>query len=176
MRSRLALPVACYAVLLVSALQTLVVPVVANIQADLGVSATSASWVVTANLLAAAVFTPMLGRLGDLHGRRPVMLGVLAIVLAGSLLAAVTSSLPLLVVARVAQATSFGLFPLSIGMLREELPPARLTGAMALVSGMLAVGAGLGSRSPALSTTEVEEEEVFGAAGLRVPDSLIAKS
>src|SRR5690348_17422568 len=86
MRSRLALPVACYAVLLVSALQTLVVPVVATIQADLGVSATSASWVVTANLLAAAVFTPMLGRLGDLHGRRPVMLGVLAIVLAGSLL------------------------------------------------------------------------------------------
>ena len=144
MRTRLALPVACYAVLLVSALQTLVVPVVANIQADLGVSATSASWVVTANLLAAAVFTPMLGRLGDLHGRRPVMLGVLAVVLAGSLLAALTSSLPLLVVARVAQATSFGLFPLSIGMLREELPPARLTGAMAVVSGMLAVGAGLG--------------------------------
>ncbi|WP_433306400.1 MFS transporter [Actinoplanes sp. CA-030573] len=142
--SRLALPVASYAVLLVSALQTLVVPVVANIQADLGVSATAASWVVTANLLAAAVFTPMLGRLGDLHGRRPVMLGVLLVVLAGSILAATTSSLPLLLLARVAQATSFGLFPLSIGVLREELPPQRLTGAMALVSGMLAVGAGLG--------------------------------
>jgi MFS family permease len=142
--SRLALPVACYAVLLVSALQTLVVPVVANIQADLGVSATSASWVVTANLLAAAVLTPMLGRLGDLHGRRPVMVGVLAVVLLGSVLAATTSSLPLLLLARVMQATSFGLFPLSIGVLREELPPRRLTGAMALVSGMLAVGAGLG--------------------------------
>lgn len=142
--SRLALPVASYAVLLVSALQTLVVPVVATIQADLGVSATAASWVVTANLLAAAVLTPMLGRLGDLHGRRPVMLGVLLVVLAGSILAATTSSLPLLLLARVAQATSFGLFPLSIGVLREELPPQRLTGAMALVSGMLAVGAGLG--------------------------------
>ena len=141
---RLALPVAAYSVLLVSALQTLVVPVIANIQADLGVSAADASWVVTANLLAAAIMTPMLGRLGDLHGRRPVMLGVLAVVLAGSVLAAVTSSLPLLLVARVAQAASFGLFPLSIGVLREELPPQRLTGAMALVSGMLAVGAGLG--------------------------------
>src|SRR6185369_5487661 len=142
--TRLALPVACYVVLLVSALQTLVVPVVANIRADLGVSTSAASWVVTANLLAAAVFTPMLGRLGDLHGRRPVMLGVLLVVLAGSILAATTSSLPLLLVARVAQATSFGLFPLSIGVLREELPPAKLTGAMAIVSGMLAVGAGLG--------------------------------
>jgi MFS family permease len=140
----MALPVSCYVVLLVSALQTLVVPVVANIQADLGVSATSASWVVTANLLAAAVLTPMLGRLGDLYGRRPVMLGVLLLVLAGSVLAATTSSLALLLVARVAQAASFGLFPLSIGVLREELPPQRLTGAMATVSGMLAVGAGLG--------------------------------
>ncbi|MER7279070.1 MFS transporter [Dactylosporangium sp. NPDC000244] len=144
LRTRLALPVACYVVLLVSALQTLVVPVVADIRADLGVSTSAASWVVTANLLAAAVFTPMLGRLGDLYGRRPVMLGVLSVVLLGSVLAATTSSLPLLLVGRVAQAASFGLFPLAIGVLREELPPQRLTGAMALVSGMLSIGAGFG--------------------------------
>ncbi|WP_127503055.1 MFS transporter [Actinoplanes solisilvae] len=143
-QSRLALPVACYVVLLVSALQTLVVPVVANIQADLGATATSVAWVVTANLLAAAVLTPVLGRLGDLYGRRPVMIGIMVVVLAGSILAATTSNLPLLLLARVAQAASFGLFPLAIGVLREELPPQRLTNAMALVSGMLAVGAGLG--------------------------------
>ncbi|MFG1606873.1 MFS transporter [Actinoplanes sp. NPDC049265] len=143
-RTRLALPVASYVVLLVSALQTLVVPVVADIQADLGVSTSAASWVVTANLLAAAVFTPTIGRLGDLHGRRRVMLGVLVVVLLGSVLAATTSSLPLLLAGRVAQATCFGLFPLAIGLLREELPPARLTGAMALTSGMLSVGAGFG--------------------------------
>ncbi|WP_306204172.1 MFS transporter [Actinoplanes sp. RD1] len=143
-RTRLALPVACYVVLLVSALQTLVVPVVADIRTDLGVSVSAAGWVVTANLLAAAVLTPVLGRLGDLHGRRPVMLGVLTVVLLGSVLAATTASLPLLLVARVAQAAAFGLFPLSIGMLREELPATRLTGAMALVSGMLSVGAGFG--------------------------------
>ncbi|MBL7252799.1 MFS transporter [Paractinoplanes lichenicola] len=143
-KARLVLPVACYAVLLVSALQTLVVPVVANIQADLGVTTSAASWVVTANLLAAAVLTPTLGRLGDLYGRRPVMLGVLIVVLLGSVLAATTSSLPLLLIGRVAQAASFGLFPLAISVLREELAPQRLTGAMALVSGMLSVGAGFG--------------------------------
>ncbi|WP_305783827.1 MFS transporter [Symbioplanes lichenis] len=142
--ARVALPVACYVVLLVSALQTLVVPVVADIRTELGVSASAAGWVVTANLLAAAVLTPMLGRLGDLHGRRPVMLGVLVVVLLGGVLAATTSSLPLLLAARVAQAAAFGLFPLAIGVLREELPPHRLTGAMALVSGMLSVGAGFG--------------------------------
>jgi MFS family permease len=141
---RLVIPVTAYGVLLVAALQTLVVPVIGDIQADLGVSAAAASWAVTANLLAAAVFTPVLGRLGDLHGRRPVMIGIVVLVLAGSILAATTTSLPLLVIGRVLQATSFGLFPLGIGVLREELPPKRLTGAMALVSGMLSVGAGLG--------------------------------
>jgi MFS family permease len=141
---RLVLPTAAYAVLLVSGLQTLVVPVVGHIGADLHVSPTSAAWVVTANLLASAVLTPVVGRLGDLRGRRTAMIGVLVVVVAGSVLAATTSSLPLLLVARVMQAFSFGLFPLSIGVLREELPLDRLTTAMALVSGMLAVGAGMG--------------------------------
>lgn len=139
--TRSVLPVACYVVLLVSVLQTLVVPVIAAIQADLGVSTSSANWVVTANLIAAAVLTPVVGRLGDLYGRRPVMVGVLSVVLLGSVLAATTSSLALLLVARVAQAASYGLFLLSIGVLREELPPERLDGAMAVTSGMLSVGA-----------------------------------
>ncbi|MDH6523170.1 MFS family permease [Streptomyces sp. SAI-135] len=142
--TRSVLPVACYVVLLVSALQTLFVPVIAAIQADLGVSTSLANWAVTANLLAAAVLTPVVGRLGDLYGRRPVMAGVLSVVLLGSVLAATTSSLALLLVARVAQAASYGLFPLSIGVLREELPPKRLTGAMVVTSGMLSVGAGAG--------------------------------
>ncbi|NMO56428.1 MFS transporter [Actinoplanes sp. TBRC 11911] len=144
MSKRLVIPVAAYGVLLVAVLQTLVVPVIGDIQADLGVSAAAASWVVTANLLGAAVLTPVLGRLGDLRGRRPVMIGVMILVIIGSILAATTSSLFLLVLARVLQASSFGLFPLGIGVLREEVPPHRLTGAMAVVSGMLAVGSGLG--------------------------------
>ncbi len=58
----------------------------------------------TANLLAAAVATPVLGRMGDVYGRRPVMLGILVTVLVGILLALFTSSLPLLILARVLQA------------------------------------------------------------------------
>ena len=73
-----------------------------------------------------------------------MLLGILAVVTAGSLLAALTSSLPLLVLARVLQGSSYALFPLSIGVLRDELPPARLTGAMAVVSATLGAGGGFG--------------------------------
>ena len=98
----------------------------------------------TANLLAAAVLTPVLGRLGDLRGERPVILGILVAVAVGTLLAIVATSLPLLLVGRVLQGASYGLFPLSISVLRRELPAARLSVAMSVVSSTLAVGGVVG--------------------------------
>ncbi|MCE0540713.1 MFS transporter [Kineosporia rhizophila] len=132
------------AVMTVSLLQTLVVPVLSRIAQQLDADLTAAGWVLTANLLAAAVATPVLGRMGDVYGRRPVMLGILVTVLVGILLALFTSSLPLLILARVLQGASYGLFPLSMGVLRQEVPPQRLTQSMALVSATLGVGGVVG--------------------------------
>jgi predicted MFS family arabinose efflux permease len=135
-----------------SMLQSLVVPVLGAIAARLDVSAAAAGWVLTANLLAAAVLTPVLGRLGDTHGERPVVLGILTAVSLGTLLAALTSSLPLLLVARVLQGSSYGLFPLSISVLRRELPAARLGVAMSVVSSTLAIGGVVGLVATGLLT------------------------
>ena len=76
----------------------------------------------TANLLAAAASTPLIGRLADLHNKKHVLLGVLVIVLVGSVLAATTTSLALLIVARVLQGVSFSLYPICVAILRDELP------------------------------------------------------
>ncbi|MEO6880072.1 MAG: MFS transporter, partial [Mycobacteriaceae bacterium] len=142
--SRLLLPALSFVVMVVAVLQTLVVPVLADIGTQLNASTAAVGWVVTANLLAAAVMTPVLGRLGDIHGKRVVLVGILIAVALGSLLAALTASLPLLIAARVLQGASFGLFPLGIAVLRDELPAARLTSGMAVVSGTLGVGGGFG--------------------------------
>ncbi|TYP87841.1 MFS transporter [Blastococcus xanthinilyticus] len=123
-----------------SLLQSLVVPSLGRIEDQLGISAGAAGWVLTANLLAAAVLTPVLGRLGDLRGERPVILGILAVVSLGTLLAVVTTSFPLLLLARVLQGASYGLFPLAMSVLRRELPDGRLSVAMSVVSSTLAVG------------------------------------
>ena len=127
-----------------SLLQTLVVPVLGAIAEQLRVSPGAAGWVLTANLLAAAVLTPVLGRLGDLRGERPVILGILLAVAVGTVLAIVATSLPLLLVGRILQGASYGLFPLSISVLRRELPAARLSVAMSVVSSMLGVGGIIG--------------------------------
>jgi MFS family permease len=127
-----------------SLLQTLVVPVLGTIAEQLRVSPGAAGWVLTANLLAAAVLTPVLGRLGDLRGERQVILGILVVVAIGTVLALLATSLPLLLVGRILQGASYGLFPLSISVLRRELPAARLSVAMSVVSSMLGVGGIIG--------------------------------
>lgn len=131
-------------VLTVAVLQTAVVPVLGVIADQLDVSMVAVSWAVTANLLAAAATTPLIGRLADLYRKKRVLLAVLAVVLAGSVLAAVTSSLALLIVARVLQAASFALYPICIAILREELAPDRMVSAMAVLSGTLGFGGGTG--------------------------------
>nr|CRL68079.1 arabinose efflux permease family protein [Mycolicibacterium komanii] len=131
-------------VLTVAVLQTAVVPVLGIIADQLHASIVGVSWAVTANLLAAVAATPLLGRLADLHSKHRVLLGVLVVVLAGSLMAALTSSLQLLIIARVLQAASYALYPISIAILREELSQERLMSAMAVLSGTLGFGGGTG--------------------------------
>lgn len=130
--------------LTVAVLQTAVVPILGVMERQLQVSDLDVSWAVTANLLAAAATTPLIGRLADLHAKKTVLLIVLAVVLAGSLLAATTSSLPLLILARVMHGASFSLYPIAVSILRAELPPQRLMGVLAVISGVLGVGGGTG--------------------------------
>ena len=130
--------------LTVAVLQTGVVPVLGVMARQLHASPVDVSWAVTANLLAAAATTPLIGRLADLNVKKNVLLAVLLVVLAGSVLGATTTSLPLLIVARVLQGASFSLYPIGVSILREELPADRLMSAMAVLSGVLGFGGGMG--------------------------------
>ncbi|WP_231983898.1 MFS transporter [Mycobacterium sp. 852013-51886_SCH5428379] len=130
--------------LTVAVLQTAVVPVLGVIAEQLHASPVAVSWAVTGNLLAAAASTPLLGRLADLYNKKRVLLGVLAVVLIGSILAATTSSLALLVAARVLQGVSFALYPICVAILREEVAEEAVGGALAILSGTLGFGGGMG--------------------------------
>ena len=130
--------------LTVAVLQTAVVPVLGIISEQLNASPVAVSWAVTANLLAAAASTPLIGRLADLHNKKHVLLGVLVVVLIGSILAATTSSLALLIAGRVLQGVSFSLYPICVTILRDELPEEGVVRALAVLSGTLGFGGGTG--------------------------------
>ncbi|MDJ0392357.1 MFS transporter [Rhodococcus sp. G-MC3] len=150
----LLLPGLCFVVMTLAVLQTMVIPIVGTIGTQLDVTTTAAGWVLTANLLAAVIATPVIGRLADLHGKRPVLMAVLALVLVGSLIAALTHSLALLLLGRILQGVSYALFPIALAVLRDEMPPRKLVGAMAILSGTLGVGGGFGLVLTGLLTSD----------------------
>ena len=152
--NRLLVPALCFVVMTTAVIQTAVVPLLPAVATQLGVDSAAVGWVVTANLLAAAVSTPVLGRLADRRGPRPVLLGTLVLVLLGSVLCTVTEYLPVLVVGRILQGVSFALFPIGVTVLRGRLDPRRLLNAIGLLSGILAVGGGLGMVAAGLVHTD----------------------
>ncbi|MFB9441909.1 MFS transporter [Dactylosporangium vinaceum] len=125
-------------------LQSLVAPALPIIARDLHASTGDISWILTAYLLSASVLTPILGRLGDMVGKRRVMLVVLVILAAGTLLAALAPNLTVLIVARALQGAAGAIMPLSIGIVRDELPRERVGVTVGLLSAIFGIGAGVG--------------------------------
>jgi EmrB/QacA subfamily drug resistance transporter len=127
-----------------SMLQSLIAPVLSTIQTDMHTSQTSVTWVLTAYLLSASVFTPIVGRVGDTIGKERTLVASLLAIAAGSLLAALAPSIGVLILARVIQGIGGAVFPLSFGIIRDEFPAARVPSAVGVMSAVIAAGGGLG--------------------------------
>jgi MFS family permease len=128
----------------VSLMQTLVVPLLPDFPRLLHTSIDNASWLVTVTLLTSAVATPILARLADMYGKRRMIVVSLLVLLAGSLLGAASDSLWVLIVARALQGFAPALIPIGISTMRDELPPERIGGAVALMSATLGIGGAVG--------------------------------
>lgn len=129
----------------VASLQSLIIPVLSLIGRDLKADDVGVTWTLTAWLIAAAVATPLLGRAGDLVGRRRMYILALVAVAAGSVLAAFAPSLPILLLARVLQGLGGAVFPLGFGLVRDAFPAARVPSAIGALAAIMAVASGLGT-------------------------------
>jgi len=132
------------AALVASLTQTLVVPILPLLPERLGVSPSAASWVVTVIVVTAAVANPVLGRLGDQFGLRRVLFGTLSAYVVGSIICALATTLPVLVVGRALQGGATASIPLGISLLAALLPEGRRAVGVALVSAMLGLGGSVG--------------------------------
>jgi EmrB/QacA subfamily drug resistance transporter len=125
-------------------LQSLVAPALLTIQQDLKTTTVGAAWILTAYLLSASVLTPIAGRLGDMFGKKRTLVAVLVVLALGTLLAALATSIGVMVVARVIQGAGGAVFPLSFAIIRDEFPRERVPHGIALISAIMGIGGGLG--------------------------------
>ncbi|MET7279330.1 MFS transporter [Kribbella sp. NPDC005582] len=168
-RTGAVVPVLASAGITVALMQTLIIPVIPELPRLLNASAGSTAWAITATLLAAAVATPIMGRLGDMYGKRRMLLISIGLLITGSIVAALSSSLLPLVVGRALQGFAAGVIPLGISIMRDELPSERLGTATAQMSASLGVGGALGLPAAALLAENVSWHALFWvSAGLGI--------
>ncbi|HUR74625.1 MAG TPA: MFS transporter [Sporichthya sp.] len=137
------------AVLVLSAMayalqQTMVAPALPAIQDDLGVSTTAVTYLLTGFLLSASVCTPILGRLGDMFGKKRMLVATLVVFGFGSLISAVSSSIGPLITGRVIQGAAGAIFPLAFGIIRDEFPREKVAGGIGLISATIGIGGASG--------------------------------
>jgi len=104
----------------------------------------SVGWLLTAFTLTSAASAALAGRLGDLFGRRRVILILLGLAAGGSLLSASTTDLSLIIVGRSIQGVSMAILPLGFGVLREAVDPKRLGLGVSIIGSTYTVGGGIG--------------------------------
>jgi EmrB/QacA subfamily drug resistance transporter len=136
--------VLCAGISSFSLLQSMVNPVLPTIQAALHTDQSTVTWVLTAYLLSASVFTPIIGRVGDKVGKERMLVVALSALAVGSLLAAVAPSVGVLIAARAIQGVGGGVLPLTFGIIRDEFPRDKVAGAVGTSAALLAVGGGIG--------------------------------
>src|SRR3954453_4468262 len=137
MRSLLILSTAALAFALA---QTTLIPALGELAGELHTDASGVAWTLTGYLLAAAVCTPLFGRLGDMFGKRRLLVIALSVFAAGSVVSALGPPLEVLGPGRVRQGVVGGIFPLSFAIIRDEFPPERVSSSIGLISATFGIG------------------------------------
>jgi EmrB/QacA subfamily drug resistance transporter len=125
-------------------MQSLVSPALADFQRDLNTSASAVAWLISAFLVSASVLTPIVGRMGDMFGKKRTLLVTLVVLGIGSFMSAIGTSIELVVAGRAVQGIGGAIFPLAFAIIRDEFPRERVAQGIALTSGIIGIGGGAG--------------------------------
>jgi EmrB/QacA subfamily drug resistance transporter len=124
--------------------QTMIIPALPTLQRELDTTTTWVTWLLTGFLLSSSIATPLLGRLGDQHGKERLLLVSLGIFFVGCVGAIFAQSIWMLIAFRILQGAGGAVFPLSFAIIKDEFPEEKVGIGVGVVSSVFAVGGGLG--------------------------------
>lgn len=151
--------------------QMMVTPALPTISAEIG-GGVWLSWIVSAYFLASTAFTPLLGKVADLKGRRVVLYASLAIFMAASVVCAISTTMPTLIVGRVFQGIGgAGMIAAVQTIIGDVAPPKERARYMAYVSTLWAVASVAGPVSGGILSQYTHWSMIFW---INLPLGLIA--
>ncbi|WP_024793775.1 MFS transporter [Tomitella biformata] len=160
-RPALLIAVLCLSGIMAALVQTIIIPLIPLLPTILSTTPSDAAWAVTATLLAGAAIMPIAGRLGDMYGKRRILVISLAALAIGSAVCAASSTLVPMTTGRALQGLAMGIIPIGISIMRDELPAERFTAAIAVMSATLGVGGAVGLPVSAIISEYADWHVVF---------------
>ena len=153
--------------------QTMIVPALPVLRNEFGTTTAWATWLLTGFLLSASVAIPILGKLGDQHGKERLLVISLSIFLLGSLGAIFAWNIGSLIGFRILQGAGGAVFPLSFSIIKDEFPPGKVGTAVGAVSAVFAVGGSLGLVLSGLIVDHLSWRWLFGVGAIGVAIAVV---
>ncbi|MGB2875578.1 MAG: MFS transporter [Gaiellaceae bacterium] len=154
--------------------QTMVLPALPFLQHDLHTTTTWSTWIFTGFLLSSAVLTPLIGKLGDQHGKGLLLTISLAIFLVGCIGAAAAWNIWSLIAFRIVQGAGGAVFPLSFAIIKDEFPRERSGTAIGAISAVFGAAGGLGLPLSGVIVDHLSWRWLFVIAALVVAAATVA--
>ncbi len=124
--------------------ETMILPAIPDFIRDFNISYSTSSWLLSSYIIAAAVMTPIGGRLSDIYGKKRVLLIVMAVYAVGVLAGRFATNIEFMLAARAAQGVGMAMFPIAFGIIREVLPEKKLGIGQTIFSSTFSGGAVIG--------------------------------
>src|SRR5919112_2800689 len=124
--------------------ETMILPAIPDFIRDFNISYSTSSWLLSAYLIAAAVMTPIGGKLSDIYGKKKILLIVMAIYAVGIMAGRFATDIEFMLAARVAQGVGMAMFPIAFGIIREVLPEKKLAIGQTIFTSTFSGGAVVG--------------------------------
>src|SRR5919205_71624 len=124
--------------------ETMILPAIPDFIHSFNISYSTSYWLLSAYIIAAAVMTPIGGKLSDIYGKKKILLIIMAIYAAGIMAGRFATNIEFMIVARVLQGVGMAMFPIAFGIIREVLPETRLAIGQTIFTSTFSGGAVIG--------------------------------
>ena len=141
--------------------QTMLIPSLPDLEVSLHTTPSGVSALMTTFWIAGAVTAGIFGRLGDMYGKRRLILVTVLLFSLGGVLCALASTLAVMIAGRVLMGCGVGLFPLAYSLIRDEFEPRRAVRSIAFLGGITATGAAVGQSTGGLASERLGTSSIF---------------
>src|SRR5918911_230982 len=124
--------------------ETMILPAIPDFIHSFNISYSTSSWLLSSYIIAAAVMTPIGGKLSDSYGKKKMLLIIMAIYAAGIMAGRFATNIEFMLVARVLQGVGMAMFPIAFGIIREALPERKLAIGQTIFTSTFSGGAVVG--------------------------------